>query len=136
MDTEKLYDDFVNLINSITDDELQASTEKAIEDSKESYIMDGNNGKKLIIPFGNYQIVAEISDISPDIPNELWVHIRDKDNRVVQDICLVRPHFDYIRSKGEFETDNDFVDCLVWGDSDSEDYTEKHVIGVYKEDGE
>ena len=90
--------------------------------------------KKLVIPFGDYQIVAEISNVSSEIPNELWIHIRDKDNRVVQDICLVRPHYDYIRSKGEFETDNDFVDCLVWGDSDSEDYTEKHVIGVYEEE--
>lgn len=95
-----------------------------------------NTKNKLIIPFGDYQIVAEISNVSPEIPNELWVHIRDKDNRVVQDICLVRPHFDYIRSKGEFETDNDFVDCLVWGDSDSEDYTDKHIVGVYKEEDE
>ena len=91
---------------------------------------------KLIIPFGGYQIVAEISNVSPEIPNELWVHIRDKDNRVIQDICLVRAHCDYIRSKGEFETDNDFVDCLVWGDSDNEDYTDKHVIGVYDEEQE
>lgn len=89
---------------------------------------------KLIIPFGGYQIVAEISNVSPEIPNELWVYIRNKDNRVIQDICLVRAHCDYIRSKGEFETDNDFVDCLVWGDSDNEDYTDKHVIGVNKED--
>lgn len=89
---------------------------------------------KLIIPFGGYQIVAEISNVSPEIPNELWVHIRDKDNRVIQDICLVRAHCDYSRSKREFETDNDFVDCLVWGDSDNEDYTDKHVIGVNKED--
>ena len=89
---------------------------------------------KLIIPFGSYQIVAEISNVSPEIPNELWVHISDKDNRVIQDICLVRAHCDYIRSKGEFETDNDLVDCLVWSDSNCEDYTKKYVIDVYKEE--
>lgn len=94
------------------------------------------NKNKIIIPFGDYQIVAEISDVSPEVPNELWVHINNKNGQIIQDICLVRPHYDYIRSKGEFETDNDFVDCLVWGDSDNEDYTDKHVIGVYKEDDE
>ena len=90
--------------------------------------------KKLVIPFGNHKIVAEISDVSPEIPNELWIHIRDQEDKIVQDICLVRAHYNYIRSKGEFETDNGFVDCLVWGDSDNEDYTDKHVIGVYKEE--
>ena len=92
--------------------------------------------KKLIIPFGDYEIIAEVSDVSPEVPNELWVHLENKNNLISQDICLVRPHYDYIRNNGEFETDNDFVDCLVWGDSDSEDYTEKHVIGVYKEEKE
>ena len=90
--------------------------------------------KKLIIPFGDYQIVAEICKMDPDTPNELWVHVRDKDNRIIQDICLVRPHYDYVRSKGEFETDNDFIDCLIWGDSDYEDYTDKYVIGINEEE--
>lgn len=90
--------------------------------------------KKLVIPFGNHKIVAEINDVSPEIPNELWIHIRDQEDKIVQDICLVRAHYNYIRSKGEFETDNDFVDCLVWGDSDNEDYTDKHVIAVYEEE--
>lgn len=91
--------------------------------------------KKLVIPFGNHKIVAEINDNNlPEIPIELNVYLTDSDSCIIQDICLVRAHYDYIRSKGEFETDNDFVDCLVWGDSDSEDYTDKHVIGVYKEE--
>lgn len=91
--------------------------------------------KKLIIPLGDYQIVAEINDYSlPEIPAAINVYLQDKDNKTIQDICLITPHYDYIRSKGEFETDNDFVDCLVWGDSDDEDYTDKHVIGVYEED--
>lgn len=92
--------------------------------------------KKLIIPFGDYKIVAEVSNVSPEVPNELWVHLENKNNLISQDICLIRPHYDYIDSNGEFETDNDFVDCLVWGDSDNEDYTDKHVIGVYKEEEE
>lgn len=87
---------------------------------------------KLVIPFGNHKIVAEISDVSPEIPNELWIHIRDQEDKIVQDICIVRAHFDFNRRKNEFEVDNDFVDCLVWGDSDCEDYTDKHVIAVHE----
>lgn len=90
---------------------------------------------KLEIQLGEYKIIAEINDMStPDIPPELNVYLQDKDGAIFQDICLVRPHYDYVRSKEDFVTDNNFVDCLVWGDSDNEDYTDKHVIGVYKEE--
>ena len=93
--------------------------------------------KKLIIPFGDKKIVAEIVEINlPEFPMEFNVYLTDRDGKIIQDICLVRPHYDYIRSKGEFETDNNFVDCLVWGDSDDEDYTNKYVIGVYEEEEE
>lgn len=93
--------------------------------------------KKLVIPFGEYQIVAEIDDRNqPEIPHEMVVYIADKNNRIVQDVCLVRPHYDIDRKTMEFKTDNDFVDCLVWADSDDEDYTDKHVIGLCKEDEE
>lgn len=88
---------------------------------------------KLVIPFGNHKIVAEINDVSPEIPNELWIHIRDHEDKIVQDICIVSPHFDFNRRKNEFEVDNDFVDCFVWGNSDYEDYTDKHVIAVHED---
>ena len=90
---------------------------------------------KLVIPFGEYKIIAEIDDRNqPEIPPEMVVYIADKDNRIAQDVCLVRPHYEINRKTMEFETDNDFVDCLVWADSDDEDYTHRHVIGVYKEE--
>ena len=89
---------------------------------------------KLVIPFGDYQIVAEINDMNePDIPTELCVYLRDKENRIFQDICLVRQHYDIDRKNMEFKRYDDLIDCLVWGDSDCEDYTDKHVIGVYEE---
>lgn len=85
--------------------------------------------KKLIIPFGEYEIVAETYGCDdPKLTPELFVYIRDKDNAIIQGICLVRPHYDY---KNE---NNDLVDCLVWSDSNCEDYTKKYVIDVYKEE--
>ena len=91
---------------------------------------------KLEIKFGDKKIVAEINDWSDGGTNELTVYLCDKDNRIIQDICLVRPHYEVNRKTYEFETNNDFIDCLIWGDSDEEDYTHKFVIGVYEEDEE
>lgn len=91
--------------------------------------------KKLEIPFGEYKIVAEIDDSNmPEVPPEMVVCIYDKDNRIVQDVCLVRPHYAIKHKTMEIDVYSDCVDCLVWADSDSEDYTHKHIIGVYKEE--
>ena len=91
---------------------------------------------KLEIKFGDKKIIAEINDWSDGAPNELTVYLCDKDNRIIQDICLVRPHYGVNRKTCEFETNNEFIDCLVWSDSDEEDYTHKFMIGVYEEDEE
>lgn len=89
--------------------------------------------KKLVIQLGENQIVAEIDDRNtPEIPPEIVIYLQDKDGNIMQDVCLVRPHYEYNRKMEDFETSNDFVDCLVWGDSWNEDYTDKHVIGVYE----
>ena len=90
---------------------------------------------KLLIQLGNKKIVAEIDDNNtPEIPPELCVYLQDEDGAVIQDICLVRPHYDIDRKTKEFKTNNDFVDCLVWGDSDDEDYTNKFVVGIHEEE--
>ena len=91
--------------------------------------------KKLIIQLGNKKIVAEIyNNNGPEIPPELCVYLEDEDGTIIQDICLVRPRCEYNAKSGYFETDNDFVDCLVWGDSDNEDYTNQFMIGVHEEE--
>ena len=80
--------------------------------------------EKLSIPFGDYKIVAEINNTNlPYIPLELCVYICDKDNNFVQDICMVKQN-----------NKHNSVDCLVWTDSDDENYTHKHTIGVYEEE--
>lgn len=91
--------------------------------------------KKLVIQLGENKIVAEINDGNvPEIPPELCIYLCDKNGMIAQDICLVRPHYEYNHENGETETDNDCVDCIVWGEAGSEDYTDKHVIAVYEEE--
>ena len=92
--------------------------------------------KKLTIKLGENKIVAEVypaglTDAGNDI-YEMCVYLCDREDRIFQDICVVRPHYHYDSNKGEFVTDNSLVDCLVWGESGNEDYTNKHVIGVYE----
>lgn len=90
--------------------------------------------KKLVVKFGDRKIVAEINDMNtPEIPPELCVYLCDKDDRITQDICLVRPHYDVDPNDGVFEHDNNHVDCIVWADEYQEDYTNKYVIGIYEE---
>ena len=89
---------------------------------------------KLEIKFGDKKIVAEINDWSDGAPNELTVYLCDKDNRIIQDICLVRPYCEINRKTYEFEINNELIDCFVWSNSDEQDYTHKFVIGVYEED--
>ena len=91
--------------------------------------------KTLVIQLGNYKIVAEIDDANtPEIPPELCVYLEDNNGCVMQDICLVRPHYEYNHNKFEVETNDDVIDCLVWGEAGDEDYTNKYMIDVYKEE--
>ena len=90
---------------------------------------------ELAIKLGDYEIVAEIDNRNgPTIPPELVVYLRDANGCITQDICLVRPHYEFVERKRDFEIDNGFVDCMVWSDSDDSDYFEKHVIAVYEEE--
>lgn len=85
---------------------------------------------KLIIPLGKNKIVATINKAGTDIPPELIVSIVDENNTFIQDICLVRPNYRFKPYEGSFIIDNDFVDCLVWGDSDDDDFIDDITIAV------
>ena len=60
MDIRNLYEDAMNHLNSMSDEEFREISERAREESKYAYILDHPNENKLVIPFGNYEIVAEI----------------------------------------------------------------------------
>lgn len=76
---------------------------------------------------GDLLVSAAVSNYDGKHP-ELSVCITDKDGIVIQDICLVRTH---VVSDVLQNTVDTKVDCLVWSDCDTEDYTDKFVIDVY-----
>ena len=91
--------------------------------------------KKLIIPFGEHQIVAQIDASNvPDIPPELYVWVEDKNGWFVQDICLVRQSRSYNMKTHTTDIDDNAVQCLVWGDPNDDDITNDFIIGIFRED--
>lgn len=84
---------------------------------------------KLIIPFGEYKIVAE-KGYDLDY-NEMFIYIEDKDGRCIQDIVIVGQKYHYDENLDVVQ-DEDVV-VRVFADENNEDYTHKFEIGVYKE---
>ena len=68
------------------------------------------------------------------MPKEIYISLVDNNGVMVQDICMVREHYHYNKNSGDFEIDSSLIDCKVWADSDSEDYTNEFCIGVYEEE--
>ena len=69
------------------------------------------NGNKLMVELYNYD----------DEHPEICAFIKDEEDCVVQDICLIRPN----------ENNKDKIECLVWADERNEDYTHKFKIKQY-----
>lgn len=92
--------------------------------------------KSIEMKIGDKKIVAEIISWKNGIPGELYVYLRDNNDVIIQDICMVREHYYYNPQTEEFETNEEFIDCKVWADSNDEDYTNEFVIGVYDEEEE
>ena len=93
--------------------------------------------KKLVIPCGDYNIVADIDATNlPEIPAELRVYITDKDNAFVQDICLVRQQYEIIEFGKDFVPIDKAITCIVWSDENNEDFTDDFEIGIYEEEEE
>ena len=68
------------------------------------------------------EVVAELYSYDGN-HREIAIFIQEN-GIAVQDICLVRPSEDVSKSSGTIE-------CLVWGDECSEDYTDKFIIEKY-----
>lgn len=93
--------------------------------------------KKLIIPFGEYQIVAQVdTSYEPDIPPELRVWVEAKSGNFIQDICLVRQSMSYNITTHATDIHDDAVQCLVWSDPTIDDLTHDFIMDVRQEEYE
>jgi len=131
MDLQKIFEDFKTLVDSMTEEQMKEITREAerCSGSDDGWCFEN----KLEIPFGNYKIVATISQNGTDTPQELIVSIVDKSDVFVQDICLIRPSYHFSPNEGNIIVDNESVDCMVRTDPDDEDFTHGFTIDVHKE---
>lgn len=89
---------------------------------------------KFELPIGNMKIIAFVNDWKDGMPKEVFISIKGSDDVCMQDICMVREHYHYNPRSGNFETSSDMVDCKVWSNSDTEDYTHEFTIVIKKEE--
>ena len=78
---------------------------------------------KIVLKLNNgIELVAVLDNYDGNHP-EIEIFIQE-DGIATQDICFVRPSEGVSKSSGT-------VECLVWGDECSEDYTDKFIIEKY-----
>jgi len=76
------------------------------------------NDKLTIYLDNGNKLVAELYNHA-GIEKEISVHIENASGVCIQDICTVKAVEE--------------IECLVWGDENSEDYTDEFYIPLYKE---
>ena len=85
---------------------------------------------KIVIPMGNYKIVAE-KGADPNY-NEIFIWLENQNGVCIQDLVIVGQKYHYgeycdvVQDKG--------VLVRVFADENNEDYTHQFDIGIYKEE--
>lgn len=85
-----------------------------------------NNNLTIKLPNGK-EIVAQLCNYDGNHP-EIAICVQEN-GIAVQDLCIIRPHEDE-----DCNVVGNDIDCLVWSDETSEDYTHKFVISHYEEE--
>ena len=87
---------------------------------------------KIIIPLSNgYRLIAEQNKDS-EFDKEVFVGIETETGSYYQDLCIVRPTYTFKDEQVVFGSD--VFEMLIYGDANSEDYTHKFTVPLYKED--
>ena len=88
---------------------------------------------KIVIPLSNgFSLVAEQN--VGEFNKEVFIGIEDKNGKYWQDLAVVRPT--YKCTNNEIILGADKFEILVFGDADNEDYTDKYVVPLHKDDEE
>ena len=87
---------------------------------------------KIIIPLSNgYKLIAE-QNTDSEFDKEIFVGIETETGSYYQDLCIIRPTYTFKDEQVVFGSD--VFEMLIYGDANSEDYTHKFTVPLYKED--
>ena len=89
---------------------------------------------KITIPLDNgYKLVAEQNSDS-EFNKEIFVGIETDTGVYWQDLCIIRPTYKFESERVKFDSDN--FEMLIFGNANTEDYTEKYTVPLTKENDE
>jgi len=86
---------------------------------------------KFVIPLSNgYKLISEKN--TGEFDKELYVGIESPDGAYIQDLAVIRPTYKFKENDVIFDADK--FEILVFGDAEQEDYTNKFVVPLCKDD--
>lgn len=88
-----------------------------------------SNRIKISLQNGYSLVVEQNSD--PEYAKEVYIGIEDKEGAWCQDLAIVRNAYE-IDNNLKVKWKDDEFEVLVYGDENSEDYTDAFKIGLYK----
>ena len=87
---------------------------------------------KIVIPLDNeYKLVAQ-QNTDSDFNKEIFIGIETPSGMYSQDLIIVRPEYQIENDKVQFGSER--FEMLIFGDETKEDFTDKIVVPLYKED--
>lgn len=87
----------------------------------------GPGANRIQVPLAGGEMLSIYQNADPGFPHEVFVEVIGADGKWQQDIACIRNEID--RGKdGSLHVLKDRYEVLVWGDGESEDYTEKFLI--------
>lgn len=77
-----------------------------------------------------YKLIAERN--TGEFDKELYVGIEDPGGAYIQDLVIVRPTYRFKDNDVEFDADK--FELLVYGSAETEDFTDKFVVPLAKDE--
>lgn len=89
---------------------------------------------KIVIPLDNgYKLIAE-QNTENEYEKEIFIGLEAPSGVYWQDLAIVRPSYTFENGHVQFKS-NQF-EVVVYGNSDSDDYTEQYSVMLRKDDDE
>ena len=88
---------------------------------------------KLIIPLDEGNRIAVELGVG-EYDKEISIYLETDEGAIIQDLAIIRPT--YKAEQGRIKFNSDSFEILVWGNEQSESYTNKFTVPLYRENDE
>ena len=89
---------------------------------------------KIVIPLANgFKLTAE-QNTDSEFDKEVFIGIETDSGAYYQDLAIIRPTYSFEGENVVFDSDK--FEILIFGDANSDDYTDKFTVPLHEEDEE